>query len=196
MADYPVIRAVSESVRELLREHITLSADTGLADVPIELRSPRELREDGVARAVSLWLYRVVRNPDLLNQPPGRVRPDQFSRRPLPLELHYLLTPIAEASGDEQFLLGRALQTLHDHALLQGTDLRDALEGSEAELRLVLETLNLEELTRVWQALQESYQLSVSYLVQVVEIDSAHDPVRGSLVFERHLDHRQILAVK
>lgn len=196
MADFPVIRAVSESLRELLREHITLSTDPGLVNVPIDLRSPRELREDGVARAVSLWLYRVVRNPDLLNLAPQRVGPDQFTRRPLPLELHYLLTPIAEASGDEQFLMGRALQTLDDHALLQGTELRDALEGSDAEMRLVLETLNLEELTRVWQALQESYQLSVSYLVQVVEIDSAHEPVRGNLVFERHLDHRQVLAVR
>jgi hypothetical protein len=196
MADFPVIRAVSESLRELLREHITLSSDPGLNNVPIDLRSPRELREAGVARVVSLWLYRVVRNPDLLNLPPERRGTDQFVRRPLPLELHYLLTPVASRPDDEQLLLGRALQTLHDHASLEGTALRDTLADSNAELRLVLETLNLEELTRVWQALQESYQLSVSYLAQVVEIDSAHEPVRRRVVLERHVDHRQILAVQ
>jgi hypothetical protein len=40
---------------------------------------------------------------------------------------------------------------------------------------VTLETLSLEELTRVWTALnsETGYQLSVSYEVQIVEIDSA-----------------------
>ncbi len=195
MADFPVIRAVSETVRELLRQHITQSQDPGMQNVPIDLRSPRDLRQDSVGRAVSLWLYRVVRNPDMLNHPPPRPAPDQLSRRPLPIDLHYLLTPVANSPADEQLLIGRVLQTMNDHAVLSGTDLRDELEGTDAELRLVLEALNLEELTRVWQALQEPYQLSVSYMVHLVRIDSAHDPVRGRLVMERHLDHRQVVSV-
>ena len=38
------------------------------------------------------------------------------------------------------------------------------------ELKVRLEPLTLEEITRVWEALEGSYQLSVSYEVSVVNI--------------------------
>ena len=46
-------------------------------------------------------------------------------------------------------------------------------------------TDTLEELTRVWTALQESYQLSVAYCVQVALINSEREPERVAPVVLR-----------
>ena len=74
-------------------------------------------------------------------------------------------------------MLGKVLQTFHDHPVVRGVDLQGSLEGTAVELRVTLETLSLEEITRIWTALnaESGYQLSVSYEVQVVEIESARE---------------------
>lgn len=199
MSEYTVIRGVTRSLRALLQAHITSSSDPGLAGVAIDLRSPKEMREDpdneGGAQGVSLWLYRVVRNGHTLNRPPERVAPNQVRRHPLPMNLYYLITPIAGTSDDEQLLLGKVLEVLNDHPTLRGALLADSLEGEDEEFRVTLEPLTLEELTRVWDALKEPYQLSVSYLVQMVDIDSGRQPVEVSPVGVRQTEYHQILAV-
>ena len=103
-------------------------------------------------------------------------------RAPLPVRLHYLLTPIT-ASADlqggpetEQVVLGKVLQALNDHPVLRGTDLQGELSGTAAELAVRLEPLTLEEIARVWDALDGSYQLSVSYEVSVVQIATDEQP--------------------
>ena len=45
-----------------------------------------------------------------------------------------------------------------------------------------LEALSLEEITRVWEALEGSYQLSVSYEVSLVDIASDLEPEHVSPV--------------
>src|SRR4051794_26256000 len=102
MADYTAIKAVTETLKELLKAHITNDSEPQLNGVPIDLRSPKEMREDNDAKGVSLWLYRIVRNPDLLNHPPARPTADQIARHALPIDLYYLVTPIAAESTDEQ----------------------------------------------------------------------------------------------
>jgi len=196
MGDYTVIRAVSETLRELLRAHITNDTEPQLNGVGIDLRSPREMREDNETQGISLWLYRIVRNPDLLNRPPARPAADQIARHALPIDLYYLVTPIAAESADEQVLMGRVLQTFNDHPILRGSDFQDSLKDAADELRLALETPSVEEQTRIWHSLQESYQLSVAYRVQLVSIEAAHEPVRSSPVLVRQADYRQVLAVK
>jgi uncharacterized protein DUF4255 len=96
---------------------------------------------------------------------------------PLPLRLHYMITPITSRAnqGDpetEQYVLGKVMQILHSRPVLRGADLRGEFVGSDVELTVRLETLNLDEIARVWDALEGSYQLCVSYEVSVVNIDS------------------------
>lgn len=195
MTDYTVIAAVSQTLRDLLEDHITNHPDPGLNGVPIDLRSPKEMRDDQDATGVSLWLYRVVRNGDLLNYPPRRPTPAQQSRQPLPIDLHYLVTPIANDPRDEQALMGRVIQAFNDHAALRGSDLQGTLELSGQELRLNMEPMSLEEITRVWSALQESYQLSVSYQVQLVGIESDHEHIQTTPVLVKETTYTQILEV-
>jgi hypothetical protein len=143
----------------------------------VSLQTPHELSQPGFSGGLSVWLYRVVRDEQQLNAPPRRIAPDSERHTPLPLRLHYLMTPIvAMQSGSpelEQAILGKVLQTFHEVPIIDGADLKDDLGGSHQSLQVRLETQRLDELAEVWEALDRSYQLSVSYEVGLVIIDSA-----------------------
>lgn len=135
------------------------------------------------AAGLSVWLYRVVRDDQRANDPPTRVERERVMPPPLPLRLHYLLTPVTGAGQayspeNEQLILGKVMQCLHTRPVLRGADLRGDLEGTGATLHVRLESLGLDEITRVWDALNASYQLSVSYEVSVVNIDAEIAPER------------------
>src|SRR5262249_41969049 len=171
------------------------SNDPNLGNAPIDLVSPPEMHVAANSAAISLWLYRIARNADSLNNAPERAAPNRVSRESLPLDLHYLVTPVTTDPEAKQALLGRVLQVLNDHAILRGADLQDSLNGSSVELRVILESLALEEIARVWDALTEAYQLSVSYMVQVVTIESDLEPVERRPVVLRQIKHTQVQSV-
>jgi len=181
VSEFTAMRAVSMTLQSMLDAEITQSSDPQLKGVPIHLFSPKvvHLKEK---TGISLWLYRVQREPDTLNRPQERITPTQLRHRPMPLMLHYLVCAVFDEPKDEQALLGKVVQVLNDHAIIRGSALKDSMQGEDLELRLVLEALTLEELARVWDSLNEPYQLSLSYVVQVVEIDSDRDIVQRAPV--------------
>jgi hypothetical protein len=183
------LRDVSVALRLLIEGQ--LGADTEVqamlppgSPLRVSLNTPEEMG-DANEQGLSLWLYRVVRDEHRLNSPPRRVAPDRLRQPPLPLRLHYLLTPVFEraegvsAPEFEQTLLGKVLQLFHDHPTLRGADLAGALGGTDLELNVRLETLTLEEITRVWDALERSYQLCLSYEVSLVPIEARQDLPSG-----------------
>lgn len=184
---YQAVHAISSSLKQFLEAEI--KADTFLfaptapfrvRGMIVSLNTPKEMQDNG-KEGVSLWLYRVVRDEQRLNDPPVRISATQYSPAPLPLRLYYLVTPLTTRTnlGDpdtEQYLLGKVLQSLHSHPVLRGADLRGELVGADAEVHMRLETLGLDEMSRIWEALEGSYQLSVSYEVGLVKIDSALEP--------------------
>jgi hypothetical protein len=193
MSDFTVIRAVTETLFNILDAGITKSADPQLNGVAVDLRSPKEMRADNNTTGISFWLYRITRDADLLNNPPERPAPNQFRRVGLPIHLYYLVTPLVADPGDRQTLIGRVLQLFNDHAIIAGADLQDSLKGSSEQFRVTLETLSLEELTRVWFSLSEPYDLSVSYEVQVVKIDSDLELIQQARVVQRQSGYAQIV---
>ena len=184
---YQALHATSVTLQQFLLDQITAdpflagsSAPFTVRGMVVSLQTPEEMTESG-REGVSLWLYRVMRDDQRLNDPPRRVSPTTFAPPPLPLRLHYLVTPITtrENLGDpdtEQYLLGKVMQSLHSHPMLRGADLRAELLGTEATLHVRLEQLDLDQISRVWDALEGSLQLSVSYEVSLVDIDSAREP--------------------
>lgn len=175
MSEFTAIRAASVTLQTLLEREITRSDNPSLAGVPVHLNSPRFMRESK-KKGISLWLYMITREPDTLNRRVERPTASQVRRRPLPLTLHYLICPLWDDPRDDQTLLGKIIQVFHDHAVLTAGDLRESLAGAD-ELRLVLDAPSLQELSLVWESLNEPYHLSVSYTVQVVDIDSDTDDV-------------------
>lgn len=179
---YQALFATSETIRKFVEDGISgLSLGTTYNAV---LNTPEELRAND-REGVSVWLYRVVRDSERLNDPPERVGWNQLRTPPLPLRLHYLITPITGtgqngpglgSSQAEQTLMGKVLQLFHAHPILRGTDLQADFVGADIELHMRLEPMSLEEITRVWEALEGSYQLSVSYEVSLVNIESDQEP--------------------
>lgn len=197
MSEYTAISEASRSLQNLLQATITHSTDPQLRNTRIDLRSPKEMLNGGnnASEGISLWLYRVTRNAELTNRPPRRITVNQFALPALPLNLYYLVTPVFDDPLSKQILLGRVLQVFHDHAILRGNDLTQPLQ-LDTELRVTLESLTLDELSQVWQALQDPYQLSVTYLVQLVSLDADQEPTQSSPVLSKETTYTQILSVR
>jgi len=180
---YTALLATSQTLEDFLQSALEndpnlralFNAGAG-GNMAVSLRNPEEMTEKN-DQGLSLWLYKITRDEDRLNDPPDRVPPDLLQQPPLPLRLHYLLTPVvdpgvANNAEIEQRVLGKVLQVLYGHPLFQGADLAGDFTGTKAQLRTRLEPMSLEDITRIWNALEQPYQLSVSYEVTLVNIDS------------------------
>ena len=185
---YTALRSTSLTLAELLSQALIadpilgtfFDSSTG-GTMIVSLNSPRELSGNN-QQGLSVWLYRVERDPERLNAPPERISYNQLRRHPLPLRLHYLVTPIVDLNQEdspqtEQEILGKVLQVLNDHPTLRGADLQSDFTGTNIELQVRLEPHNLEEISRLFDALKRSFQLAVSYEVSVVLIESALQPL-------------------
>jgi hypothetical protein len=201
---YQVLSATSATLRAMILNAMTSDVGpTGIASFftgtrDVSLLTPHEMRE-AHQEGVSLWLYSVQRDEERLNDPARtHLRPDgqvELVPTPLPLRLHYLITPLADGAPDmEQRMLGRAMQALHSHAIIGGALLQGELAGTDAELHVHLESLALDQIARVWEALEGSYQLCVSYEVSLARIEPDLDPMRASPVETVRADAALIVA--
>lgn len=183
------LRDTSASLRALLETRLSADPEVQALLPPggtllVSLNNPEEMSE-AQEQGLSVWCYRVLHDEHLLNAAPRRVGPDRLRLPALPVRLHYLMTPVFErtqgvsAPEFEQTLLGKVLQLFHEQPTLRGADLNGVLAGHDLELRIRLESLSLEEVTRVWDALERSYQLCVSYEVAVVPVDARRDIASG-----------------
>lgn len=187
---HTALRATSLTLVHYLREGFIADPslrplfDSGAGGtMTVSLNTPEEMHESAV-QGVSLWLYRVTRDDQRLNRPPDRVGKDRIQPAPLPMRLHYLVTPIVRidssnpsvSSETEQTLLGKVLQLFHEHPVFRGPDLQDTLAGADAEISMRLESHSMDEISRVWAALKRSYELSVSYEAAVVNIERIQQP--------------------
>ncbi|MCC7052810.1 MAG: DUF4255 domain-containing protein [Gemmatimonadaceae bacterium] len=193
---HTALRATSRTLQAYFQRGINADPDLQLlfdallgGTMTISLNTPQEMRTHNL-QGLSLWLYRVERDDQRLNAPPTRPTPGQLLRAPLPMRLHYLVTPFVaidpanpqSSPAREQELLGKVLQLVHQAPIIRGADLADTLTGGEGQLAVRLETLSLEEITRVWAALQAPYQLSASFEVTLALIMPQSEPVLASPV--------------
>lgn len=182
------IRAASLTLRHVLERSFRADPDLAqlfdpmLGKAVVSLATPDGMETAGDI-GLSMWLYRLIRDEQTLNRPPRRISPDLIRRQPLPVRAHYLMTPIVTGNANmpapetEQLIIGRVLQTFHDEPLISGPDLHGSYHGTAVELAVRLETLGLDETSRIWEGLERSYQLSVSYEVAIVTIESALEPI-------------------
>lgn len=177
MSDYTVIADVGESMARVLWQEIQGDPQVnGLIDNQnrISLQSPFELREDESVR-ISIYLYRIVENAFTKNQFPVAGNGGRLRKPPLTIDLYYLVTPLLGTPFEQQTVLGKVLQVFYDRAIVEGSDLQGSLALSGDPLHLVLNSVSLEEATRVWQALDLPYRLSVCYVARVALVDSRRE---------------------
>ena len=184
MSSYRVLKGVSETLRATLWEAIQAEPELTqfvANESGIVFSNPTQAIAD-VAKnpALSMWLYKVDEDQYTRNSP--EVRSADGSKRlghALPLVLSYLLTPLRD-EGADLMLLGKSMEALHRSAILPS----NADQGVFEDLRISLHRRSLEELTRVWEALRESYRLSVCYQVRVTQI-VGDDPSGNAIVRDR-----------
>lgn len=133
---------------------------------------------------VNLFLFQTSLDAAWRNQDmPGRVKPGETARPPLPLNLYYLLTAYSTDPEDlrSHSLLGQAMRILHDHPVLGAAEIKSAtaanVPGSDLQdqverVRIVPQTLPTEEISKLWTAFMTPYRFSAAYLVSVVLIES------------------------
>ena len=167
------IHDVGETLINLLQTELS-------AFVPIPsqivLISPATVNQSGAR--LTLFLYSVAPSAELRNEMeiPGNTIDDEPVS--LPLNLHYLLTafsPLPDPTSrslDAQLLLGQAMRILFENGTLTGSMLRGNLPLDE-ELRLTLQPISIEDLTRIWSVIPETVlATSVAYLVTPVRLRS------------------------
>lgn len=198
---YSALRSTTSTLTSLLDQKLTNHPQLGAlfnGSLSVSAATPEEIRTNG--QGVSVWLYLIERDEQTLNYLPRRVSSDTLEHHPLPLRLHYLVTPVFDNVGaggnvstTEQEVLGVVLQTFNDMPLIKGSLLKSDYAGSDIQLAVRLETLNLEAITRIWEALEGSYQLSVSYEVSIINIDSTKVPQSISPVHSVNAEHGLIV---
>lgn len=194
MSEFSIIHDAALQLRRSIFDALENTADTdfGLAGSieRITLSSPAaDLDDDVVA---SLYLYRFGINPALRNQQaqPDRDDPQLFHAPPLPLQLHFLFTPLLDAEAGNLLLLGRMLQFLHDTpklTMINGQLIDDSHGAAPGELRLFAEELPADQLSTLWTAFTTPYRLTTSVRLETVAVDSAQSPRQLSRTM--HLAH-------
>ncbi len=170
MSNSTAVGLVSESLRNLLLSEMSLSPA-----VPVTILAPDE---SGGDRRVNLFLYKVQENTALRNMDwqakPGE--PDHLVPPPLSLNLFYLMT--AYATNDPQTgnstahaILGDAMRVFYENAVVPQDYLLEGLGDSRERVKIMMNTLDLEELSRVWSTFTQPFRLSVLYEVSVVQLD-------------------------
>jgi len=119
---------------------------------------------------VLLYLYRVT-----VNEHSRQTRvPSRPNATPIPLglDLHFLLFPWASTAEDELVTFAWAMRQLHQFPILDASSLSPEAGWSADEVvQIVPAELQVEEIMRVWDAIEKPYRLSTSYVARVVRLD-------------------------
>lgn len=169
MSASTAIADVTTSLAELLK-----NGQKEIGSFEVSLVSPADEKVDANSKPkVNLYLFRIEENPFARNRDWQPVGNDILHKTPLSLSLFYVLTPYAVDQKVGHQALGEAMRIFYDNAIIEPSLLDGSLEHSSEPLKLDLCSFNLEELTRVWNAFNTAYRLSVCYQVRIVFIDSS-----------------------
>jgi hypothetical protein len=177
MSDYTVLADIGDSLVSILFQELNGDPQVkGLIDSEdrISLESPADLANNNSVR-LSIYLYRLIEDPHMKNRFPVEGTGGRTRKPPLTLDLFYLVTPHVGTPREQQIVLGKTMQVLYDRAILVGANPSGPLALSGEEIRMILNPVSLEETTRVWQALEISYRLSVCYTARVAIVNSQEE---------------------
>lgn len=198
---YTAISEVTKAIATLLKNKMKRSKN-----LPITLLPPGHEKLDN-EEGLNLYLYRVVENPFFKNRDwqGDRIKPG-LSYPPLALNLFYLLTPYAKDVGPSDSetddavthqILGDAMEILHENPVLNEIhdndfdadgNLDEDLRNSFEKIKISLAPISMEELSKIWSAINKPYRLSVIYEVSLVQIAPVIKPIVAAPVKKVNVD--------
>lgn len=179
MSDFRIIHDIALQLRRTIFDALQTTVDIDFSlegDIErLTLCAPPATRDAGTV--ASLYLYRFGINPALRGQPVQSDRRDPLllHRPPLPLQLHYLFTPLLDDEMDNLLLLGRVLQFVHDMPIVSTVNGRpmDDSPTTPRALRLFAEELDIGQLNGLWTAFAVPLRLAVGIRLESLAIDGA-----------------------
>jgi hypothetical protein len=202
------IAAVTAVLRDLLNNGLIDHNITGSlgSNVTVTAVPPDTIQLDSsnAETQLNLFMHQVTpnagwRNADL---PSRNTRGNRVTNPPLALDLHYLLTAYGAEELHCEILLGYAMYLMHERPILDRQAIRTALAGSTVDgsilplayqalsaadladqveqIKITPVTMNTEEMSKLWSAMQANYRPTAAYSISVVLIE-AEKPTRSPL---------------
>ena len=185
MATFRGLAAVGTGVLSLLED--AWARDPFVADsMETSLIRAEDLKDRPFEFGVTVYVYRVAVNGTQRTSPAAPQH-----RRPLPVEVDFVVTAWGPSAQRELELLGWCMRVIDDEPVLSPAVLNRAVPGvfGPAEIaELAANPLPLDEYYRLWDALPWDYQLSAAYTARVVRLESARELTHAGPVTERDLD--------
>lgn len=189
MADYTALVEAGNALVEMLRDNLT-PEPIGNKEL-IALCSPHESENN----QLTLYLYQVEEDTQGAESGYYPVSRTVERLRPTKYNLRFLVTAHSKApaqmkEADQYRMVGAALQVLRDHPVIDQQYLSGSLAEQNAQIRVVLEKTNQDQLLKIWNNTSSTYKLSFVVLLSGIEIDSKKER-RISRVTDVSIDTRQ-----
>lgn len=151
-----------------------LNTEVGFAEGDIVMKSPADAASTA---KVSMYLFQLKINSELLNRPQENIGMDELRHAPLPLDLFYLFTPLSIEPVTALGHLESIMRVFYDHAVLEPPLLPPTLvNAGNDQIRLTPHNLSLEDTNRLWAMFpNKQHYLSMTYLLTPVQVPSARD---------------------
>ena len=182
MSNFTIINDVTLEIRRRLFNALNNAPGLTLGltneSSNISLSPPSETFDNNVR--MSLYLYHMDINASLRNQRmlPQPGNDDEQRLPPLPLELHYLITPVDDEENN-QLIIGRLMQTIYDNPSfsdINNVPLDNSFGGGTGQVRITPNLLNVEQMSQLWNSFNQPYRLAIALRVDVISVDSAKMP--------------------
>ena len=195
MARSNAIRALGESVLEMMREACPLAELQLDTQTKFELASFNTLTDTtSPPEGFYLCLWRVGIGGMPRNLPPRRNRAGMLFKPSLPLDLYYLMLPVAKTADKQTSMLGWSLGFMHDLPALTGETINRYTKGApavfepEESVELIADPLSTADYLALWDRVKTGFQAGMTYVARMVLIDSVQPELSGGLVTERRFD--------
>lgn len=199
MAQHDAIRALGESVLEMMRlacphASLQLEPQTAFAFASFNtLINTTPPPQEGFY--LCLWRVGISGMPRML--PPRHARGGLVFKPSLPLDLYFLLLPIARSADKQAQMLGWALGFMHTLPPLTGETINRYTKGSpsvfaaEESVELIADPLATADYLALWDRVKSGFQAGMTYVARAVLIDSDQIEPQSALVTEREFGMRR-----
>jgi len=171
MSTYTAISNVNKTLVSLLWNSIKDDSQVNsivTSEDEISLSSPKGIPQD---KKLSLFLYQISEFSSMRNIAKPSTDPDKTGHFPVYLALHYLITPYTQNPESDHILLGKTIQVFSDNAILRGSLLQGSLADNNSDLKLLMDSLTIDDLNKLWSVIGTEYRLSISYSVAPIPIE-------------------------
>ncbi len=186
MAGHQAVAAVAAALRGVIRERYPRDA---FGTLTVDCYQAKDIEKGLTGDGFAILMWRVAINTQRRARGP---RTDIFGRRfkpSLPIDISFLVIPIASAVEKQLRMLGWVMRALEDAGAITAAQLNDYLAEDgiftvDEDIDLVCDPLNVVDQLSMWDRIRK-HPLFANYLVRMVMLDSTQGLDDSGTVLER-----------